>query len=475
MHSRHSSLEDKMRYLLSILLVITVASVLWLSAAVPQTEESQIEGNLYTNIRLGFSFLFPSGWDVQEADDRDINALGDSTVVFQARNLDLTLFAFSANLPAPSATTPVIDTGAKWLGIHEEEMEEQNFEVRGNIRPVLYGNFEFYRLNFRSRERRDRIYQTVVVTTINRKIIGFGVRGKSEDDIDEALESIDSIKFFDAEFTAYDAVVQATEPEEVIQLGKKFLDLFPDSDLATFVHKRLAISYQQLNDYENLVFHGEKTIELRPDDPDIRPTLAMAFAEHGENNKAIDYAVEGLRLLEMIEKPTDTPIRRWVVLRNRGVADANYAQGLAYLKKSLGMVGDSTVILNRSIEYLEKAIEADPRFDAAYFRLGYTYTRLDDADKAIENYARTAALNGIAAQLALEQLQTLYEFLKKDPAGIPQFTQEQLAYIDGKTAEKEAQIQLLEEEERMKLQQQLDLQLQPQQPQPPQQQQQQQY
>jgi len=301
------------------------------------------------------------------------------------------------------------------------------------------------------------------------------VRGKSEDDIDEVLESIESIKFFDAEFDAYDAVVQSTQPEEVIQLGKKFLDLFPESDLATFVHKRLAISYQQLNDYEKLVFHGEKTIELRPEDPDIRPTLAMAFAEQGENNKAIDYAVEGLRILEAIEKPADTPIRRWVVLRERGMADANYAQGLAYLKKSLNMVGDNAVILNRSVEYLEKAIEADPRFDAAYFRLGYTHTRLNNADQAIESYARAAALDGIAAQLALEQLQTLYNFLKKDPAGIPQFTQEQLAYIDGKAAEKEAQIQQLEEEERMKLQQQLELQLQPQQPQPQQPQQQQQY
>ena len=465
-----------MRDLLSVFLMITVASVLWLPAAVPQTEESQIEGNLYTNIRLGFSFLFPSGWNVQEADDRDLNTLGESTVVFRAGISDLTLFAFSANLPAPSATTPVIATGADWLGLHEEEVEEQNFEVRGDIRPVLYGNFEFYRLNFRSRERRDRIYQTVVVSTFERKIIGFGVRGKSEDDIDEALESIDSIKFFDAVFMAYDAVVQSTQPEEVMQLGKKFLDLFPENYLATFVHKRLAISYQQLNDYDNLVFHGEKTLELSPEDPDIRPTLAVAFAEQGENNKAIDYAVEALRILETIEKPADTPIRQWIVLRDRGVADANYAQGLAYLKKSLGMVGDSTVILNRSVGYLEKAIEADPRFDSAYFRLGYTHTRLNNADKAIERYAQAAALDGIAAQLALEQLQTLYNFLKRDPAGIPQFTQEQLAYIDGKSAEKEAQIQLLEEEERMKLQQQLDLQLQPQQPQPRQpQQQQQQY
>ncbi len=99
-----------MRYLLSVFVVFTVASVVWLSAAVPQTEESQIEGNLYTNIRLGFSFLFPSGWDVQQADDRDIHTLGDSTVVFRAGNSDLTLFAFSANLPAPSATTPVVET-----------------------------------------------------------------------------------------------------------------------------------------------------------------------------------------------------------------------------------------------------------------------------------------------------------------------------------------------------------------------------
>ena len=233
----------------------------------------------------------------------------------------------------------------------------------------------------------------------------------------------------------------------------------------------MAISYQQLNDYDNLVFHGEKTIELNPEDPDIRPTLAMAFAEKGENNKAIDYAVEALRILETIEKPADTPIRRWIVLRDRGAADAYYAQGLAYLKKSLGTMGDSTVILNRSVGYLEKAIEADPRFDAAYFRLGYTHTRLNNAEKAIESYAQAAALDGISAQLALEQLETLYSFLKKDPAGIPQYTQEQLAYIDGKSAEKEAQIQLLEEEERMKLQQQLDLQLQPQQPQQPQQQQ----
>ena len=390
--------------------------------------------------------------------------------MFRAENSDLTLFAFSANIPAPSATTPVITTGADWVGLHEDEMEEQNFEVRGDIRPVLLGNFEFYRQNFRSRERSNRIYQTVVAITFNGKILGFGVRGKSEDDIDEALESIDSIKFFDAIFMAYDAVIQSTRPEEVIQLGNKFLDLFPENDLASSIHKRLAISYQQLNDYDNLVFHGEKTIELNPEDPDIRPTLAMAFAEQGENNKAIDYGVEALRILETIEKPADTPIRRWIVLRDRGVADAYYAQGLAYLKKSLGTVGDSTVILNRSVGYLEKAIEADPRFDAAYFRLGYTHTRLNDADKAIESYAQAAALDGIAAQLAIQQLETLYNFLKKDPAGIPQYTQEQLAYIDGKSAEKEAQIQLLEEEERMKVQQQLDLQLQPQQPQQPQQQ-----
>ena len=349
-----------MRNLLSVFLVIIVASVLWLPAAVPQTEESQIEGNLYTNIRLGFSFLFPSGWNVQEADDQDLNTLGDSTVVFRAGYSDLTLFAFSANLPAPSATIPVIATGADWLGLHEEEVEEQNFEVRGDIRPVLYGNFEFYRLNFRSRERRDRIYQTVVVTRFDRRIIGFGVKGKSEDDIDEVLESIDSIKLFDAEFNAYDPVVQSTQPEEVIRLGKKFLDLFPESDLAPFVHKRLAISYQQLNDYENLVFHGEKTIELRPEDPDIRPTLAMAFAEQGENNKAIDYGVEALRILETIEKPANTPIRRWMVLRDRGVADANYAQGLAFLKKSLSTVGDSTVILNRPLDISRRLLKRIP-------------------------------------------------------------------------------------------------------------------
>lgn len=462
-----------MRYLLPVSLAVIVVSAVWLAAA-PRTEESVIDGNLYTNIRLGFSFQFPSGWDVQEANDRNINTIGNSTVVFRARNSDLILFAFSADLPAPSATTPVVETGGEWLGLHEAEMEEQNFEVRGNIRPVLYGNFEFYRLNFRSRERRDRIHQTLVVTSFNRKIIGFGVRGEDEDDIDDVLESLASVTFFDAEFKAYDAVVQSTQPQEVVELGKKFLDLFPESDLAPFVHKRLSLSYQQLNDYENMVLHGEKTIELRPDDPDIRPSLALAFAEQGENNKAIDYAVEALRILSTIEKPADTPIRQWIMFRDRAVSDANYAQGLAYLKKSTSTLSDKSVILNRSIEYLNEAVESDPRSDAAYFRLGYTYTVLNDADKAIESYARAAAIDGIAAQLSLQQLQVLYDFLKKDPAEIPQLIQEQAAYIEGMVAEKEAEIQRLEEEERQRLQQQLDQQLQPQQPQPPQPQQEQQ-
>jgi len=441
-----------MKHLLSGFTLAALASVLWVSAAPQQSDGYRIEDNLYTNTSLGFTFQFPATWVV-----REVEGQAGTTLRGTPPNSDLPgLVVFSSDLSDSQFVNQVLQTGQGYLATERAKLEDQDFEMRGNIHQVAYANILFYRMDFRSRGRRNRTYQSLLAAVGDRALISFRALGRSTEDIEAVLKSLETVTLFDPVFAAWEVVVQTTVPEEVIRLGKDFLVQFPESALAASVHKRLAISYRQLNDYENVILHAEKALELSPDDLEVRPMLALVFAERGENNRAIDYSQQGLELLETTEKPADNPVGPWTRLRYRAMADANYAQGLAYLKKSLTLAGDPKFTLERSVEYLEKAAESEPEYDRAYFRLGDAYSRLNDAEKAIQSYARAIAANGIASELAAQMLPKIYEALGRDVEGIGQVTQEQREYIEQELAEREAHIQQLEAEEEQRLQRQLE-------------------
>ncbi len=462
-----------MKNLLSGFTLAALASVLWLSAAPQQSAGFQIEDNLYTNTRIGFTLQFPATWVVLE-----VAGQAGTTLRGSPSDSDLPrLVVFSSALSDSAFVNQVLQTGQGYLATVRAELENQDFELRGDTHQVAFGNTLFYRMDFRSRGRRNRTYQSLIAAVGDNSLISIKALGSSEEEVEEVLQSIETLIFFDPEFAAWEVVTQTTVPEEVIRVGKDFLDHFPESTLAAFVHKRLAISYRQLNDFDNVVLHAEKALELSPDDFEVRPMLALVFAEQGENNRAIDYSQQGLEILETTEKPGDNPVGPWIRLRDRAMADANYAQGLAYLKKSLTMAGDPKFTLERSVEYLEKAAESEPEYDRAYFRLGDAYSRLNDAEMAIQSYARAIAANGIASELAAQMLERVFVALERDVEGIGQVTQEQGEFIQQKLAEREASIQQLEAEEEQRLQLQLEQQeqlLMQQQEQPPQQQQRQQ-
>jgi tetratricopeptide (TPR) repeat protein len=443
-----------MKRFLVIVLLVAGISVVGLSVASPQSAATEIKGNLYTNNTLGFSFQFPQDWMAEEASSGS-STLGGDTVVLKTASGDSTLSAFFADLPKGLPLEELAGSAEQWLNEHQGHLPGMNLEVRGKVTQMIFGSTRFYRLNFRTQGRRNRVNHAAVVTVTPGKLIGFEVVAKGEKDVDTVLKALQSISFFDAEFAAWQTVSEVNVPVEVIKSGTIFLERFPTSDIAPYVHKRMAFSYQQLNDYESLVLHGEKTIELLSLDPDIRPMMALAFAERGENNRAIDLAQQGLELLNTMEKPAEVPISQWIMRKERAISDSNYAQGLAYLKKSSGMAGGGEAMMKRAVQYLSEATESDPEFDAAYFRLGYTYTRLNEAEMAIESYARAVAADGIASDMAREQLGTILGFLKRDPATLDQLVQEQRAYIDQKVAENEAQAQQMEAEEELRMQQEI--------------------
>ncbi|MEE8347971.1 MAG: hypothetical protein V3R94_00245, partial [Acidobacteriota bacterium] len=308
---------------------------------------------------------------------------------------------------------------------------------------------------FRTKGRRNRVNHAVAVTVTPGKLIGFEAVAKNEKDATKALDALQSISFFDAAFAAWQTVSSAETPDQMISTGKLFLERFPTNDIASYVHKRMAFAYQQLNDFENLVTHGDKTLELLPNDPDIRPMMALAFAERGDNNRAIDLAQQGIEVIKAMEKPAEMSVSEWLIRSERSMSDSNYAQGLAYLKKSSGMAGGGEAMMKRAVQYLSESTDSDPEFDAAYFRLGYAHTRLNEAELAVDSYARAVASDGIASALAREQLATILEFLKRDPLTIDQLVQEQRDYIDQKIAEREALAQQMEAEEELRLQQEM--------------------
>ena len=442
-----------MKHLISGLTLAALASVLWLPAAPQQSVGIQIEDNLYTNTSLGFTIQFPENWDVREVEGQVGTTLRGSP-----SNSDLPgMVVFSGDTSDDEFVNQIMQAEQGYLANVRAEMEDQDFEQQGDTSQVTYSDTLFYRMDFRSGGRRNRTYQSVLAAQDANILISIKALGRSEEEVEEVLQALETVTFFDAEFAAWEAVITQTNvPEEVIGLGQDFLARFPESAMAATVHKRLAISYRQLNDFDNVVLHAEKALALSPNDFEVRPMLALVLAEQGENNRAIDYSLEGLEILETTEKLADDPVGPWERLRGRAVADANYAQGLAYLKKSLTMAGDPKFTLERSVEFLEKAAESEPEYDRAYFRLGDAYARLNDAENAVRSYARAIAANGISSELAAQMLERIYAALGRDVEGIAQVTQEQLEFIEQKLAEKEARIQQLEAEEEQELQRQLE-------------------
>ena len=122
-------------------------------------------------------------------------------------------------------------------------------------------------------------------------------------------------------------------------------------------------------------------------------------------------------------------------------------------------------MLKRAIEYLGEAVESDPESDKAYFRLGYAHTRLNDAEQAIVSYTQAVAADGVAKDIARDQLEGILNFLKRDVSTVDALVQEQRVIIEQKieaiktrnqqqVEAEEARIQLEMEQQEMELQQQ---------------------
>lgn len=260
------------------------------------------------------------------------------------------------------------------------------------------------------------------------------------------------------EVADYFKITQTREPAPRSELIEEFLKKHPDSQYVSTLHQMAAASYQQLNNYEKMVEHGEKTLQALPANPAMLSLLALAYSSHGEADKAEDRAARAITLLDKLTIPANADPARFAAERNQYLA-SNYAclgsasltrfeavrkARLAAQAATAPASTDATVKpapppnseakpagpeaggaaaaspnpeaihLAKSEGYVSRALALNPEYEFAQFQLGVVYAYQNRAEKAMEAFARTVVMRGGFVDMARQNLEAIYKTTHKD-------------------------------------------------------------
>jgi tetratricopeptide (TPR) repeat protein len=123
------------------------------------------------------------------------------------------------------------------------------------------------------------------------------------------------------------------EPKERVELIEAFLKQYPNRGTPLRLHQMATASYQQLNNYEKMVEYGEKTLQALPANPATLSVLALAYAYHGEADKALDRASRSIGVLEKTDCAGHVDPARFMAERNQYLASNYASMGSASLTK----------------------------------------------------------------------------------------------------------------------------------------------
>jgi tetratricopeptide (TPR) repeat protein len=258
-----------------------------------------------------------------------------------------------------------------------------------------------------------------------------------------------------AEVAEYLNITQSKEPTERTKLIENFLQKYPESKYAPTLHQVATSLYQQLNNREKMIEHGEKTLLAFPSNPAILSLLGLAYTSGGEPDKAIDRASKAIATIEKLTPPANADQARWKNERDQFLA-MNYASmGSSYLTKyelerkaqkeskptpqaqgesvaplkdvsekkenepqakgaSNQTPGAGAADLAKAAEYLSKAVELTPQYDYAQFQLGVVSAYQNQSGKAMDAFAKTVALEGNFKDIARKNLEAIYKVTHKD-------------------------------------------------------------
>ena len=219
------------------------------------------------------------------------------------------------------------------------------------------------------------------------------------------------------EFDAVMAVQSAEDPKVRAEAAQKLLTDFKDTEFKEFANYMLMISYQQLDDFENMMVYGERTLEINPSNPGVLLQLAYAIPTRTREfdldkeeklTKAEDFASRALTLIPNLEKiDPNMPDEVWLDTKKEFMAQAN---------ESLGVIEAKRANYDEAAAFLTKAIGLQPQQNPmTHYHLADAYMNAGKKAEATTAVNQAITLGGVPVGDGTDAAKVLKEKIEKMP------------------------------------------------------------
>lgn len=193
------------------------------------------------------------------------------------------------------------------------------------------------------------------------------------------------------------AVQTAEDPNVRAEAANKLLTEFKDTEFKEFANYMLMISYQQLDDFENMMVYGERTLEINPDNPGVLLQLAYAIPTRTREfdldkeeklTKAEDFASRALTLIPNLQKiDPNMPDEVWLETKKEFMSQAN---------ESLGVIAAKRGNYDEAAALLTKAIGLEPQPNPmTHYHLADAYMNAGKKAEALAAINQSITLGGV--------------------------------------------------------------------------------
>jgi len=204
------------------------------------------------------------------------------------------------------------------------------------------------------------------------------------------------------ELDALMAIQNAAGPQERADAADKLLKDFPETEFTEFANYMQMLAYMEMNDFENMVIFGERTLEINPENVGVLlqlastiPTRVGTFDLDKEEKlgKAEDFAGKAINLVPNLAKmDPDMTDDQWLLVKKDFMGQANEALGLVAAKRD-----DH----EKAVELLTKSLTlASQQSSQTFYFLADSYQKLGKKDEGLNAINKTLELGNFPTSLA---------------------------------------------------------------------------
>ena len=210
-----------------------------------------------------------------------------------------------------------------------------------------------------------------------------------------------------AEYDAYNAIEQAAQPNQRVELADKYLAAYPETKVAERVYALKLQAYQQLNNSAKIEESAAKLLELNPKNFQALYLLSFLIPrtinvqDPGANAKLdalAGYAARGLQEVAAIQLPQGMAPAQFEEQKKQSAAVFHQSAGFAALQKKE---------YSKAVESLRSSAEINPNDGLTFYWLGSAHLspQPPQHDPGIWAMARAVSITGPNALPAAIQQQ----------------------------------------------------------------------